>query len=266
MSWVLIRGGGDLATGVAIRLHRAGLRVVVSELGHPLAVRRAVSFSEAIYEREWTVEGITAVRAESLRDAHDLGTRGLVPVLVAPALVSFFSQRLDVVVDARLTKRPPDTETSMAPLVVGLGPGFVVGQHCHAVVETKRGHTLGRVAWAGTALPDTATPDGDPRRVLRSPADGTLVTRHDIGDEVEEGSAVASVDGHVVVSPFRGILRGLLRNGALVSRGVKIGDIDNRCTRADCFLVSDKALAVGGGVLEALLTRPAIRARLWSPC
>jgi xanthine dehydrogenase accessory factor len=266
MSYVLLRGGGDLATGVAIRLHRAGLTVIVSELARPLAVRRTVSFSEAVYEGEWTVEGVTAVCADSLRDAFDVAANGRVPVLVAPALVSFFSQRFDVVVDARLTKQPPDTEMTMAPLVIGLGPGFVVGEHCHAVVETKRGHTLGRVAWSGSALPDTATPDGDPRRVLRAPADGPLVTDINIGDHVAAGDVIARVAGREIVSPFGGILRGLLRSGAVVSQGTKVGDIDARCARNDCFLVSDKALAIAGGVLEGILTRPDVRARLWSPC
>jgi xanthine dehydrogenase accessory factor len=191
---------------------------------------------------------------------------GRVPVLVAPALVSFFSRRFDVVVDARLTKQPPDTEISMAPLVVGLGPGFVVGEHCHAVVETKRGHTLGRVAWTGSALPDTATPDGDPRRVLRAPVDGPLATALEIGDRVVGGDVIASVAGREIVSPFAGILRGLLRNGAVVSQGTKIGDIDARGVRDDCFLVSDKALAIAGGVLEAILARADVRARLWTPC
>jgi xanthine dehydrogenase accessory factor len=264
MALVLLRGGGDLATGVALRLHRAGLKIVVAELRRPLAVRRAVSFAEAIFERQWTVEGVTATRADSLDHALDIVSGGGVPVVVAPALVSLFSPRFEVLVDARLTKRPPETDISAAPLVIGLGPGFTAGQHCHAVVETHRGHTLGRVFWSGSALPDTARPEGDPRRVLRAPADGPLTAFAAIGDAVREGSTVAEVDGEPIVSPLSGVLRGLIRPGAVVSRGTKVGDVDPRGIREHCFLVSDKALAIGGGVLEAILSRPDVRTRLYA--
>jgi xanthine dehydrogenase accessory factor len=155
MFYVVLRGGGDLATGVAIRLHRAGLKVLLTELANPLAVRRAVSFSEAVYEGAWTVEGVTATRTDSLPAALAVADGGGVPVLVAPSLVSLFARRPDVLVDARLIKQAPDADLSNASLVIGLGPGFVAGVHCHAVVETKRGHTLGRVYWSGSALPDT---------------------------------------------------------------------------------------------------------------
>ncbi len=264
MSFVLIRGGGDLATGVALRLHRAGLRIVLAELANPLAVRRTVCFSEAVYEGRWTVEGITAVRTDSLAIALDLAARDAIPVLVAPALVSLFSPQFEVLVDARLTKQTPDTDASMAPLVIGLGPGFVAGRHCHAVVETHRGHALGRVYWSGAAQPDTATPEGDPRRVLRAPADGPVVTHVEIGDAVAASVCIAEVAGCPVTSPFTGMVRGLIRPGAVVSRGTKIGDVDARADRQLCFLVSDKALAIGGGVLEAILAREGVRRRLWT--
>ena len=264
MFCVVLRGGGDLATGVAIRLHRSGLKVVITELARPLAVRRAVSFSEAVYEGTWTVEGITATRSASLQDALAVADRGGVPVLVAPSMASLFARRLDVLVDARLIKHTPDTDVSSAPLVIGLGPGFIAGTHCHAVVETKRGRTLGRVYWSGSALPDTQTPEGDPRRVLRAPADGPLVTRAEIGDTVQAGQVIAEVGAHAITSPFAGVLRGLIRPGAIVSRGLKVGDVDPSGVREDCFLVSEKALAIGGGVLEAILTRADLRAQLWS--
>jgi xanthine dehydrogenase accessory factor len=264
MFCVVLRGGGDLATGVAIRLHRSGLKVVITELARPLAVRRAVSFSEAVYEGTWTVEGITATRSASLQDALAVADRGGVPVLVAPSMVSLFARSLGVLVDARLIKHTPDTDVSSAPLVIGLGPGFIAGTHCHAVVETKRGRTLGRVYWSGSALPDTQTPEGDPRRVLRAPADGPLVTRAEIGDTVQAGQVIAEVGAHAITSPFAGVLRGLIRPGAIVSRGLKVGDVDPSGVREDCFLVSEKALAIGGGVLEAILTRADLRAQLWS--
>jgi xanthine dehydrogenase accessory factor len=264
MSYVVLRGGGDLATGVALRLVRAGVKVIITELAQPISVRRAVCFSEAVYEGSWAVEGVTATRCESLARAGVIAGQSGVPVLVAPSLVTLFGRPLDVLVDARLAKQPPEMGRSIASLVIGLGPGFVAGGNCHAVVETKRGHTLGRVYWSGAALPDTATPEGDPRRVLRAPAEGPLAARAEIGDTVHVGQVVAAVAGAPVTSPFDGVLRGLIRDGTVVSRGLKVGDVDPRGLREHCFLVSDKALAVGGGVLEAILTRADLRGSLWS--
>jgi xanthine dehydrogenase accessory factor len=264
MPYVVLRGGGDLATGVALRLRRAGITIIITELARPVSVRRTVCFSEAVYEGSWTVEGVTAARCDSLAQAEAAAGRGVVPVIVAPSLVSLFGRPLDVVVDARLTKQPPEVGKIAASLVVGLGPGFVAGEDCHAVVETKRGHTLGRVYWSGSALADTATPEGDARRVLRAPLDGPLAARAAIGDTVSAGQVVAAVAGAPVASPFDGVLRGLIRDGTVVARGLKVGDVDPRGLREHCFLVSDKALAVGGGVLEAILTRADIRSRLWS--
>jgi xanthine dehydrogenase accessory factor len=264
MPYVVLRGGGDLATGVALRLVRAGVKVIITELAKPVSVRRTVCFSEAVYEGSWTVEGVTATRCDSLAEAEAAAAGGGVPVIVAPSLVSLFSRPLDVVVDARLAKQSPEIGRSAASLVIGLGPGFVAGEHCHAVVETKRGHTLGRVYWSGAALPDTATPEGDARRVLRAPLDGPLAARAAIGETVHAGQVVAEVAGAPVASPFDGVLRGLIRDGTVVARGLKVGDVDPRGLREHCFLVSDKALAVGGGVLEAILTRADLRSRLWS--
>jgi len=264
MSYVVLRGGGDLATGVALRLIRSGIRVIVTELAKPVSVRRAVCFSEAVYEGSWTVEGMTATRCDSLARAEHVASNSGVPILVAPSLVSLFGRPLDVVVDARLAKQSPETGRSIASLVIGLGPGFVAGDNCHAVVETKRGHTLGRVYWSGSALPDTATPEGDPRRVLRAPLDGPLAARAEIGDTIHTGQVVAEVAGSPIASPFNGVLRGLIRDGTVVPRGLKVGDIDPGGLREHCFLVSDKALAVGGGVLEAILARADLRSRLWS--
>jgi xanthine dehydrogenase accessory factor len=264
MFLILLRGGGDVASGVALRLLRCGFRLVITELAEPLSVRRTVSFAEAVYEGRWTVEGVTATHAASLDEALDLVRRGGLPVLVAPTLDLLPAFPFDVLVDARLTKLPPDTDRTTAPLVVGLGPGFEAGRDCHAVVETKRGHTIGRVVWSGAALPDTTLPQGDPARVLRAPADGAVVPAVEITQHVEAGQLVAEVSGLPVTSPFAGVLRGLIRPGRFVSRGVKIGDVDPSDMRDDCFLVSDKALAIGGGVVEAILSRADLRARLWS--
>ena len=257
---VLLRGGGDLASGVALRLHRAGIRMVIAELPQPLAVRRAVSFAEAVYEGMHTVEGITARRVESdhvlaILEANEI------PVLVDPdAEILHSTFHFLVVVDGRLHKAAPQPLPTTIPLHIGLGPGFHAGVNCHAAVETRRSHTLGRVYWNGPTQPDSGQPEGDPRRVLRAPASGILTGRAKIGDHVEEGQVVASVnDQHEVISPLRGVLRGLVRDGIHVTAGLKIGDVDTRDDPSACFLVSDKALAIGGAVLEAILTREEIR-------
>jgi xanthine dehydrogenase accessory factor len=262
MGYILIRGGGDLASGVALRLHRAGFRVIIAELPNPLAVRRTVSFSEAIYAGQINIEGILARRADSSADAFDLAQRGLIPILIDPQASILNNGHFSALVDARLLKRTADTDISSAPLVIGLGPGFTVGENCQAVIETNRGHTLGRVYWTGSASADTGLPEGDPRRVLRASVDGILTGYAQIGEHVEENQLIATVGGEKIIAPFNGVLRGLIRPGVAISQGMKIGDIDQRDDPSYCFMVSDKALSVGGGVLEAMLSKPEIRAHL----
>jgi xanthine dehydrogenase accessory factor len=266
---VLLRGGGDLATGVALRLHRAGIKVVIAELEQPLAVRRAVSFAEAVYEGQHTVEGVTArlVRPNQLLPVLEADE---IPVLIDPNAEILTSDSLTfvAVVDGRLTKQAPSALPVSVPLHIGLGPGFHAGKNCEAVVETRRSHTLGRVYWNGTSQPDSGQPEGDQRRVLRAPGDGILAGKAKIGDHLEEGQEVASiqVDKHTSIqihSPFAGVLRGLIHDGIHVTKGVKIGDVDPRGDASACFLVSDKALAIGGAVLESILTREEIRGQLW---
>lgn len=252
---ILIRGGGDLASGVALRLHRAGFPLIITELPQPLAVRRAVAFAEAVYEGQWEVEGIHAHRVDSVQTAVQLAPQGIIPILVAPEPASVMEFPCLAVVDARLLKTPAVYSLQPAPLLIGLGPGFTAGQNCHAVVETMRGHTLGRVYWQGSALPDSGQPEGDPRRVLRAPSAGVIHALKAIGDHVEAGEPVALINNALpVVSQISGALRGLIRSGLHIPAGLKIGDVDPRDNRDLCFLVSDKALAVGGGVLEAILS------------
>jgi len=276
-SIILVRGGGDLATGVAIRLLRAGLRVVVTELSQPLAVRRTVSFAEAVYSGEISIEGFTARRvddpSDSLRILTILGKQQ-VPVLVDPGCGSAKFLHPVVIVDGRMTKRSPEAIGYAPNLYIGLGPGFEAGVNCQVVIETRRGFTLGRVFWNGSPDPDTGLPEGDPARVLRSPCDGVLVPHANIADHLEKGQIIAEIaEGHlnqdqhpssVVVSPFSGILRGLLHPGLTVTQGFKIGDIDPRNDPRLCQMVSDKALSIGGGVLEAILSRPELRTQLWT--
>ena len=265
---ILLRGGGDLASGVALRLHRAGLKVAITELAQPLAVRRAVSFGEAIYEGTHTVEGVTARHVEPSQILTTLDANEI-PVLIDPnADVLTFDLKPSnfvAVIDARLMKQTPSPLPTNVPLHIGLGPGFHAGVNCDAVIETRRSHTLGRVYWEGAPQPDSGQPEGDPRRVLRAPADGVLNAKAKIGDHVEEGQVVAVVgDQASVISPLKGVLRGLIREGIRLTKGLKIGDVDPRDDPSACYLVSDKALAIGGGVLEAVLTSADIRKNLWS--
>jgi xanthine dehydrogenase accessory factor len=262
---VLIRGGGDLASGVVYRLHRAGFPVVITELAQPAMVRRAVAFAEAVYAGRVTIEGIVGRLAPGPGEARQALASGEVPVLVDPEGASLRAFAPPVVVDARLAKKNLGTRLSDAPLVVALGPGFTAGADCHAVVETKRGHTLGRVIWQGGAAADTGIPEGvaghSGDRVLRAPAAGRLVAHRQIGDQVAAGDLIAEVAPNGgsdagsarITAPFAGVLRGLVHPAVSVSAGMKVGDLDPRGQREYCFSISDKALAVGGGVLEAIL-------------
>jgi xanthine dehydrogenase accessory factor len=257
---ILIRGGGDLASGVALRLHRSGFQTGILELDKPLAVRRTVCFSEAVYEGSQTVEGVKGrlVSADQFQDALEAGE---IPVLVDPKadiLQNSFvtSPRSTFVVDARLLKTEPEPLDAAIPLHIGLGPGFRAGENCHAVIETRRSHTLGRVYWQGPAQPDSGQPEGDPRRVVRAPAAGFVQGLKAIGEHCAEGEKIAMInDEYPVVSPLDGVLRGLIHPHVEVTKSMKIGDVDPRNDSSACFLVSDKALAIGGGVLEAVLVK-----------
>lgn len=261
---IILQGGGDLASGAALRLHRAGYQVVILELAKPLSVRRSVSFSEAVYEGHQTVEGIHArlVSADQFQPALQAGE---IPVLIDPQAAilrnPFLTNPRDtILIDARMLKSAPDSLPAKVALHVGMGPGFIAGKNCDAVIETRRGHTLGRLYWNGPALSDSGQPDGDPRRVLRAPHAGRLNGLAKIGDLLNEGDPIADLttaDGTriVITSPMKGVLRGLIHSGVDLPPRIKIGDIDPRGDAASCFLVSDKALAIGGAVLEAILTR-----------
>ncbi|MBU1661125.1 MAG: EF2563 family selenium-dependent molybdenum hydroxylase system protein [Chloroflexi bacterium] len=274
---ILLRGGGDLATGVAMRLHRCGLKVIITELPQPLAVRRLVSFCEAVYRGQITVEGLTARLAADPDEAIHILQTGEIPVLIDPQCETLHPPHSTLhppsftphaLVDARMTKRPPGLGMDAAPLVIGLGPGFVAGENCHAAIETNRGHYLGRVIWDGAPQPNTGIPGAvtqkQSQRVLRAPADGILHNLIEIGAAVKSGQLIAEVDGQPILAPFDGILRGLLHDGLTVKRGLKLGDVDPRNDPQYALTVSEKALAIGGGVLEALLTRPASRSQLWT--
>lgn len=253
---VLIRGAGDLASGIALRLKHAGIDVVMTDLERPTAIRRTVCFSTALTQGRFAVEDVSAVRVQ-VGDVAETLERGEIPVLVDPGAECRFVLRPDAVVDAILAKRNLGTRLDFAPVVVACGPGFTAGVDCHAVVETMRGHYLGRVLYQGSALPNTGVPGliggfaGE--RVLRAPADGLFHPLLEIGTLVRTGQAAAVVDGVEMVCTLDGVLRGILADGTPVRKGLKAGDIDPRCQPDHCWSVSDKALAVGGGVLEAVL-------------
>ena len=253
----VLRGGGDLATGVAWRLTRAGWPVVVLELPEPLTIRRTVALSTAVADGHVSVEGMKGVRVDSPQEALAAATAGDVAVLIAPTLAALPPLQPEVVVDARLAKRNIDTSMDDADLVIGLGPGFTAGVDCHAVVETMRGHRLGRVIWSGSAQPDTGTPaelaGRSADRVLRAPAAGEVCWQAQIGDRVTHGQLLGVVAKQPVTAPFDGVLRGAIRPETTVPAGLKIGDVDPRGDPSACWEISDKALAVGGGVLEAIL-------------
>jgi xanthine dehydrogenase accessory factor len=256
---VVVKGGGDLGTGVAWRLRRCGFHVLVTEMAQPTVIRRAVAFASAVYEGTVTVEGIAArlVKNDAPETISACWTAGEVPVLVDPSGATVKRLRPDAVVDAILAKRNLGTRITDAAAVVALGPGFTAGVDCHAVVETSRGHKLGRVLMEGSAEPDTGVPgpvSGETaRRLLRAPAEGIFRTVHDIGDPVRIGEIVAYVEGVPLRSRLDGVVRGLLYNGLRVTIGMKVGDVDPRGVTSHCFTISDKAVAVAGGALEAIL-------------
>ena len=254
---ILIRGAGDLASGIALRLHHAHMKIVMTDLPRPSAIRRTVCFSQAILFGSMRVEDVTARRAESPEDALRITAAGDIAVLADPQAACIAALKPDAVVDAILAKRNLGTRITDAPCVVGVGPGFTAGTDCHAAVETMRGHYLGRVITDGSPLPNTNIPGliggcaGE--RVLRAPADGVFHQLLEIGAQVRAGDIAGEVEGVPMLCHIDGILRGILADGTPVFKGMKAGDVDPRGERKYCDTVSDKALAVGGGVLQAIL-------------
>lgn len=263
---IAIRGAGDLATGVALRLARCGFRIILSELPQPLCIRRTVAFATAVYEGSTTVEEICARRIETINAAEAIWQAGELPLIIDPDLRQVLTLKPDVLVDARIMKSyRNDTDQSMANCVIGLGPGFIAGENAHLIVETNRGHNLGRVIRTGSAEPNTGVPGlirGEgAARVVKAPCDGVFAPVVTIGQSVQRGELLARIvaDGSGTTladlpSPLEGIVRGVLTPGLPVREGLKIMDVDPRGNPAHCFTVSDKALSIAGGVLEAILS------------
>ncbi len=255
---VLIKGAGDMASGVALRIYRAGFDVAMTDMEKPTAIRRTVCFSEAIRLGQTHVEDVLAKRAYNAKEARRLMSKRIIPV-IADEDCSIKNELLpDVIVDAILAKRNINTKIDDAGIVIALGPGFCASRDCHAVIETQRGHNLGRVIRSGSAAPNTGIPGiiagYGAERVLRAPADGLFMPKKSIGDIVKAGDCVAEVSGEPMLAAISGVLRGLLPEGSSVHKGMKSGDIDPRGIREYCLTVSDKSMAVAGGVLEAILS------------
>jgi xanthine dehydrogenase accessory factor len=257
---VLIRGAGEMASGVAHRLHQSHFKICMIEIPHPLAVRREVTFSEAIYEREKEVEEVRAKLISKTEEIESMWKEGHIPILIDPdgkKTRSFLKP--DILVDGIMAKKNLGTQINDAPLVIGMGPGFIAGKDVHVVIETNRGHHLGKMILSGSAEPDTGIPGEiggyTIERLLRTMKKGIFHPQKSIGERVNKGSVVAVVDDFPVIAKISGVVRGLLREGVEVKRGMKVGDIDPRGKRELCFTIADKARAIGGGVLEAILYR-----------
>lgn len=247
-----------MASAVAWRLYMANLgRIFMLETDRPLAVRRAVSFCEAVYEGKKEIEGVKAVFAHKPDEIKKCWANHEIAVVADPHWQILKKLKADVVVDAILAKKNQGTKINEAELVVGLGPGFCAGKDVHWVIETNRGHHLGRIIISGTAEPNTGIPGSiggfTEERVLRAPADGRFNARKDIGDPVKQGDIIGRVEGSDVEARIDGVLRGLIRTESMVSRGLKIGDIDPRGEVGYCYTISDKARNISGSVLEAIL-------------
>lgn len=259
---VVVRGGGDLASGTIAKLYNCGFRVLILETAAPSAIRRNVAFSEAVYQNTHTIENITCYLANDLKEAVSLLNEGKLTLLIDPDAACLPSLKPFALIDGILAKKNLGTSRDMAPITIALGPGFYAGEDVDAVIETKRGHHLGRVLYQGSAAPNTGIPGSiagfDKERVIHSPAEGILKNVCHITDTVKKGQVIAVIEtaeGSVpVYATIDGLLRGLIRDGYPVTTGFKIADIDPRLEQYhNCFTISDKARCIAGGVLEALL-------------
>jgi len=254
---IMVRGGGEQATAVAHRLFQCNFRVLITETDHPEAVRREVAFCEAVYDGAKTVEGVTAQLINSTDDIFGMWQNNKIPLLIDPEARVKSVLKPDVIIDATIAKRNLGNTPNDARLVIGLGVGFTAGKDVHVVIETKRGHNLGRLIRQGEAAPDTGVPGEimgySIERVLRAPNDGLLNTHCKLGDIVQAGDEVADVDGTPVAAVIGGIVRGLLRDGTRVHKGMKSGDIDPRGVREYVYTISEKGRSIAGGTVEAIL-------------
>lgn len=255
---VIVRGGGDIATGTIYKLFQCGFPLLVLEIANPSCIRRTISFCEAVFDRIVKVENASAKRVETLEEAYEAYVERYIPVMVDPDGKIIKEAAPAVVVDGILAKKNLGTKITDAPIVIGLGPGFTAGEDVHAVIETKRGHNLGRVIYEGSAAPNSGIPGiiggYGAERVIHASCAGVLHIVRQIGEEVKQGEIVAYIDETPVEATISGILRGMIREGYQVERGLKIADIDPRIAeKNNCHTISDKARCVAGGTVEAIL-------------
>ena len=256
---VLIKGAGDLASGIACRLHAAEFSMMMTEIAQPTTIRKTVAFSQAVYDKTTCVEGVEGVLVDSIEEMEAALQQRKIPVRIDPQLADKEIYHADVLVDAVLAKHNTGTTIQDAALVIGVGPGFTAGVDCHAVIESKRGHFLGRVITEGTAIPNTGVPGNiegySIQRLVRASAEGIFHPAAQIGDFVKAGQTVAYCDQTPVYAQMDGMVRGMLQEGLPVYPNMKCGDIDPRCDRKLIDIVSDKARAIGGGVLEVIVAK-----------
>jgi xanthine dehydrogenase accessory factor len=254
---IALKSAGEMASGIACRLYMAGIKkIVMLDVKEPLAVRRGVSFCEALYDQSHTIEEIEALATNDWGEISRIWDQGQIPVLADPKWKTIPRLNPNVVVDAILAKRNLGTKREEATLVIGLGPGFTAGKDVHMAIETNRGHNLGRIITQGSPSPNTGIPGNiggfTSERVLRAPDSGVFLTQHHIGEKVEKGNCIGTVNGQEVMCEIDGILRGLIRPNTTVKKGLKLGDVDPRGNLEYCYTISEKARAIGGSVLEAI--------------
>lgn len=254
---VVVRSGGDLGTAIAHKLFNSGFKVVITEIEKPLVVRRTVSFAQAIFQDTIKVENIKGLKVTDFDDIESTLRERCIPVIIDPCLNILKNCNVDILIDATLRKKNVDMNVNMAPFTIGVGPGFYASKDVNVVVETKRGHNLGRIIYEGEAEKNTGIPGAimgyTTERVLRAPASGKVQSKLHIGDYVKKGDIIGQVAGVDFKAEIDGVLRGLIMNDIHVEKGLKIGDIDPRGNREYCYSISDKGRAIAGGVLEAIL-------------
>ncbi|AOR22766.1 selenium-dependent molybdenum cofactor biosynthesis protein YqeB [Clostridium taeniosporum] len=254
---IVIKGAGDLATGVATRLKKCGFDIVMTEISQPTTVRRTVAFSQAVFDKKVVVEGITSVLASDKREINKIIENGNIAVVIDEKAKIIDEIKPKIIIDAIIAKKNLGTKINDAKIVIALGPGFTAGVDCHCVIETKRGHYLGKPIYKGSAIANTGVPGEiggfSKERIIRATADGKIDPVSKIGDYVKKGDIVAYVNETPIFAQIDGIVRGMLQKNINVFKGMKSGDIDPRCERNHCFTISDKARSIGGGVLEAIL-------------
>lgn len=255
---VIVRGGGDIATGTIYKLVQCGFKVLVLEVSKPSAIRINVAFCQAVYDEKKVIEGCCCYLCDDLDKAYDVMENGDIAMMIDPRGEMIEKVQPLAVVDAILAKRNLGTNRNMAKITIGLGPGFVAGKDVDAVIETMRGHNLGRVIYQGQALKNTSIPgmiNGyGKERVIHAPYEGIVTTCKKITDVVKKGEVIATIDGNPVYATMDGILRGLIHDGYQVNVGFKMADIDPRIDEVkNCFTISDKARCIAGGVLEAIM-------------